>query len=447
MGGVTISLPPYRPPQQDNPLEQYSRVVQLRNLMQAGGQDAQLRQQQIQSNQMGLQQQQQQMEDQNKLRKIYMDAGGNLDKVVKAASQAGIDPMVVQKINEANLKQKTDLMSYDKDRQSFALAQANLLQGAHDKVMAANPQARPQVYAQQLSGLKQAGLDVSQFPPQLPPDPAQQEQMIQFFGASLQGHKEQMEEAFKSAETKKNLAQAEEASQGRLPTEASLAMRAAQGDATASAALNQLSKTKRESKVIINQPNTARSDRSYQYESGRLDKAQEPIQQAVARLGRLQDTINQNSPQADALVAPELLTVMAGGQGSGLRMNEAEISRIVGGRSQWESLRAAAQKWSADPSTANSITASQRQQIRALVGEVQRKLLAKQQIIENARQALVGSDDPSQHRQITAKARADLSGVDSAGAAAVTVTAPNGKTYTFPDQQSADMFKKRAGIK
>jgi len=36
-----------------------------------------------------------------------------------------------------------------------------------------------------------------------------------------------------------------------------------------------------------------------------------------ATLGRLQDTLDQQSPQADALIAPELLTVMAGGQGSG----------------------------------------------------------------------------------------------------------------------------------
>jgi len=33
------------------------------------------------------------------------------------------------------------------------------------------------------------------------------------------------------------------------------------------------------------------------------------------------------------------------------------------------------------------------------------------------------------------------------GAGAITVQAPNGKTYTFPDQDSADSFKKRAGIK
>ena len=36
---------------------------------------------------------------------------------------------------------------------------------------------------------------------------------------------------------------------------------------------------------------------------------------------------------------------MAGGQGNGLRMNEAEISRIVGGRTNWESFKAKLGAW------------------------------------------------------------------------------------------------------
>src|ERR1051326_230465 len=104
----------------------------------------------------------------------------------------------------------------------------------------------------------------------------------------------------------------------------------------------------------------ARTDKSYQFSVGELDKVGKPITDAVARFGRLQDTIPKKPPQADALVAPELLTVMAGGAGSGLRMNEAEISRVVGGRSNLESLKAALNKWSLNPSQALSNTAAQR---------------------------------------------------------------------------------------
>jgi len=41
----------------------------------------------------------------------------------------------------------------------------------------------------------------------------------------------------------------------------------------------------------------------------------------------------------------------------------------------------------------------------------------------------------------------DRSPKPTAGGGGVSVTAPNGKTYTFPNQAQADVFKKRAGIK
>src|SRR6185369_3592128 len=189
-----------------------------------------------------------------------------------------------------------------------------------------------------------------------------------------------------------------------------------------------------------------RSDKSYQFHSGQLDKVGKPVEDAVTRLGRLQDTLAQNSPQADALVAPELLTVMAGGQGSGLRMNEAEISRIVGGRSNWESLKAAANKWQTDPSKANSITPSQRQQIRSLVGVVAGKLQAKQKIMDDARQSLINANDPEEHKRILYEARKKLTDIDSQASGGFQVTDPRGVVHTFPDQASADKFKQLAGI-
>lgn len=161
------------------------------------------------------------------------------------------------------------------------------------------------------------------------------------------------------------------------------------------------------------QKSTERSDRSFQYNNSALDKVATPIDQAQGRLGRLNDAIAQNSPQADALIAPELLSVMAGGAGSGLRMNEAEISRIVGGRSKWESLKAAINQWSTDPSKANSITPEQRQQIRALVKTVQDKLNAKQQIIDESRNSLIDADDPKEHRRIVSETKKQLDAIDA----------------------------------
>lgn len=157
----------------------------------------------------------------------------------------------------------------------------------------------------------------------------------------------------------------------------------------------------------------ATDERSFQFNSQQLEKAGTPIADSIQRFSRLTDTLNQVTPQADALVAPELLTVMAGGQGSGLRMNEAEIARIVGGRTNLESLKAALNKWQTDPSKGLSITPAQREQIRSLVSTVGDKLLAKQAIIDEARQALVTATTPDQHRKIVADARTALSAIDT----------------------------------
>ena len=161
--------------------------------------------------------------------------------------------------------------------------------------------------------------------------------------------------------------------------------------------------------------NDSRMDRSYQYNNSALDKVATPVDQAVQRLGRLNDAIAQNTPQADALVGPELLSVMAGGAGSGLRMNEAEISRIVGGRSKWETLKADINQWALDPKKANSITPEQRQQVRALTKTVQDKLNAKQRIIDDARNSLIGANDPTEHRRIVAESKKKLDAIDGGG--------------------------------
>lgn len=164
---------------------------------------------------------------------------------------------------------------------------------------------------------------------------------------------------------------------------------------------------------VMNTPqrNDARADRSYTAQTARIDKVRTPIAQQLDRLSRLQDTINQKTPQADALVAPELLTVMAGGQGSGLRMNEAEISRIVGGRSHFESLKAALNKWQTDPSKALSITDAQRAQIRSLMVQVQARSRAKLAQLNKAENDLIEAPDVESQRRIANQA---LQGLEDA---------------------------------
>ena len=75
-----------------------------------------------------------------------------------------------------------------------------------------------------------------------------------------------------------------------------------------------------------------------------VDKVSTPMEAVSARTTLLLHNLDARNKQSDSQVAPELLSIASGGVGSGLRMNEAEISRVVGGRSVWDALIAAANK-------------------------------------------------------------------------------------------------------
>ena len=145
----------------------------------------------------------------------------------------------------------------------------------------------------------------------------------------------------------------------------------------------------------------ARADASYRLESSRIDRISKPFEDRVNRLQAIKDSLDQNSPQADSLIAPELLTAMAGGIGSGLRMNEAEISRIIGGRNAWEDLKSRVLRWQADPTKPFLVTDEQRQQINKLLTTTTKRLKGKQAAIDAARQKIIDSKDPVEHRKAT----------------------------------------------
>jgi hypothetical protein len=75
-----------------------------------------------------------------------------------------------------------------------------------------------------------------------------------------------------------------------------------------------------------------------------VEKNSAPMEAISSRSTLLLHNLDAKDKQADAQVAPELLSIASGGVGSGLRMNEAEISRVVGGRSVWDSLISMANK-------------------------------------------------------------------------------------------------------
>lgn len=158
----------------------------------------------------------------------------------------------------------------------------------------------------------------------------------------------------------------------------------------------------------------SRLDKSYQFNSTQLEKERTPIAQRMEKISSALEDLGQQTPAADALVAPQILSVAAGGAGSGLRMNEAEISRIVGGRSAWENLKASLQHWSLDPSKALSLTPDQRNQMRQIVLAMQAKAAKKLNLLDQAGQDLVNAEDVTTHRAIVNRTRQQLDALDQA---------------------------------
>ncbi len=151
-------------------------------------------------------------------------------------------------------------------------------------------------------------------------------------------------------------------------------------------------------------------DKSYQFHTSQVSALAKPLQDRQDRIDRLKQSLDQHTPQADALVAPELLTAMAGGQGSGLRMNEAEISRIVGGRTAFESLKSTLKKYINKPDQPFLITDEQRKQIYNLLDVVNNNVQSKQNAIIQAQQGLSEATTTAEHKKIFSNLRNQLRG-------------------------------------
>lgn len=206
MGNIPLPALDVRPPQQQDLLGDFSKIQALRNMQQEG----QMRQQQIESNQMDI-------DSQKALMRAYTEAQGDPDKTAKLAAQYGAKPQALLSWQNSVLEQKKNTLDLVMKQGDKAKQDADLMQGAHDAVSAAKPEDKPAVYQQQLQGLQQRGLDVSQMPPQYPGD-----EQFKFIGAVVKQHSAGVEEALKASETAKNTAQAQEAEQNTAKTKLEL---------------------------------------------------------------------------------------------------------------------------------------------------------------------------------------------------------------------------------
>jgi len=132
--------------------------------------------------------------------------------------------------------------------------------------------------------------------------------------------------------------------------------------------------------------------------SPQIDKASQPFVAAYQRSGLLSKNLDAKTKQADALVAPELLSIAAGGAGSGLRMNEAEINRVIGGRSVWDALVARANQIKESGGTFDD---AQREQLKMIATYINARNAAEVRVFNMGREAMLAAkDDANKVRQV-----------------------------------------------
>jgi hypothetical protein len=260
--------------QQPDPVENYARMSDLL-------QRRQLQQQQLQAGQQENQARQMDLDSQRALQKAYMEANGDPDKTTELAARYGAKPQALMQWQTSVLDQKMKTFDLVSKQGEQAKIQADLMQGAHDAVAQAPAEQRPMAYQQQLMGLKQRGIDISQLPPQYPGD-----QAFALIGATVKTHTQMVDEALKSSEVAKNTAQAgkDTAESGKIAAEMP-------GGTMYSPSDNQLY-------GLSTNPNTKDTPQGRQAAAMLTQKQQEKLQLTGAEAGARMAA--ENSPQAIA---------------------------------------------------------------------------------------------------------------------------------------------------
>ncbi len=159
-----------------------------------------------------------------------------------------------------------------------------------------------------------------------------------------------------------------------------------------------------------------------------LDEWAKPILGQIDGVNALGTMINARTPQADTLIAPLVLKATVSGQGSGFRMTRAEIDNVLHGRSRWESLQAALNQWSADPTKALQITDEQRSELQDLAKAIRLKAEKQRRKIVDTRHDIDNAKDTETINKLRTRLQDELSQQED-------------DTPTAPMPSAADMIK------
>ncbi len=437
MGNIPLPAldikPPAAPP---NPLQQYAQMMGLRNEMQMQPLRVEQAQQAVQGQQMQNEMNQRMMDSQTALMNAWAQSGGDMNQAMTLAQKSGkVLPQDLMGFQQKSLGIQQAAANLIAAKGKQAQSDADAWAGAAKTVADAPADQKASVYQQQLQSLSQGGHNVSKLPPTYPGDQAFQSLNLGVMGLS-QAVKNQLAQSKIESDKAEHGVLSPEQIQGLngglaqryavlnptkpVPANLQLGANATADDfnridklmegtergqqtaqqQTANLALRQqtLGMMNQFRQAQLAQSNDRLLAQGYQYANNFIDKKMQPLQQLSQRAQRLDATLQQANPQSDALVAPEVLSIMAGGQGSGLRMNEAEINRLVGGATNWTHLQQSLNKWSTDPAHAQ-IPPAQRAQLQKLVNYVQDTARQQLNLGMDAQQQLLSGKSPEDYHR------------------------------------------------
>ncbi len=175
---------------------------------------------------------------------------------------------------------------------------------------------------------------------------------------------------------------------------------------------------------------------SYKTENKEFDTIRKPLATSLDAFSTLRNSLDQGTAAGDSVVAPALLKALVAG--GGVRITQSEINNFTHGRSSLEDMKGTLQKLS----NGKSITPVQRQQVYALLGAVESKVRAKNDILNTAQEQLDGAQSVADQRKAVSEARRKLDSIDKGETVATTTTPTNAGT---PGATGSDPFAQFGG--
>lgn len=145
-----------------------------------------------------------------------------------------------------------------------------------------------------------------------------------------------------------------------------------------------------------------------------LNNDAKPVEDTINRVNRTLTSLNQNSNIADSTLAEMIVTMTAGGQGSGVRISQPMINQVLSkGRTHWSDLDLALRRWeAADPTKKQDaslfFTDDQRQAIRTLAQAYRKEANRVHAKITASRHAIDDAESIADVNKIRTRAQEDI---------------------------------------